>query len=169
MMRRALLVLLLGATPLAQAADLRDAPGGGVGDALRAGELICEFKAGYKRSVIADLLGDVPMVEQMIVYEAVNEDSAMAVSTRAPGRKPVLVRTTGKAVHLIQPQGPSVLVTTLTRCERTKWRKGEQVCVRFTASHAWHFDLLALHKPDDSFARLPSGSMKGVCEPWHVD
>jgi hypothetical protein len=158
--RAATLVLLCAAT-CAQAA--------GVDDALRAGELICEFRAGYKRSMIADALGEVQVVEQMLVYEAVAKDSAKVVSTRAPGRRPVTVRATAKAVHFIERAGPSVLVTTLTRCERTRLRHGEETCVRFAAQHAWHFDLAVLKDPDESLARQPNGAMKGVCEPWALE
>jgi hypothetical protein len=160
-MRLALALLAACAVPAAQAADVRDA--------LRAGELICEFKAGYKRSLIAGMLGDVHPVEQMLVYEAVKKDSAKVVSTRSPGRKPVSIHSTPKAVHLIEKLGPSLLVTTLTSCERSTWRKGEEVCVRFSARHAWHFDALALKDPDASFERQPSGALRGVCEPWQLD
>lgn len=159
---RPALALLLAAAAL-------PAAGAGVQDALRAGELICEFKAGYKRSMIADMLGDVQPVEQMIVYEAVRKDSARVVSTRSPGRKDVSIHATAKAVHLIERLGPSMLVTTLTRCERTAWRKGEEICTRFTALHAWHFDTLALKDPDASFERLPTGALRGACEPWTLD
>jgi hypothetical protein len=160
-MRLVLALLVACAAPAAAAADVRDA--------LRAGELICEFKAGYKRSVIADMVGEVQQVEQMLVYESVKNDSAKVVSTRSPGRKPVSIHATSKAVHLIEKLGPSVLVTTLTRCERSTWRKGEEVCVRFTARHAWHFDTLALKDPDASLERQPSGALRGVCEPWQMD
>lgn len=160
-MRRALV--------LATLCTATGAMGAGVDDALRAGELICEFKAGYKRSLIADALGDVQAVEQMLVYEAVGKESAKLVSTRAPGRRPVVVRATASAVHFIEREGPSVLVTTLTRCERTRLRRGEETCVRYAAQHAWHFDLAVLKEPDASLARQPSGAMKGVCEPWSLD
>ncbi len=161
MRHRTFAALLLLLPALVGAADVQDA--------LRAGELICEFKAGYKRSVIADLLGDVQPVEQMLVYEAVGRDSANVVSTRAPGRKAVEVRATAKAVHFIERAGPSVLVTTLTRCERSALKKGEEICVRFAARHAWHFDLLALKEPDASLERQPSGALRGICEPWQLD
>ena len=39
----------------------------------------------------------------------------------------------------------------------------------FSALHAWHFDQLALKDPDASFERLPSGALRGVCEPWTLD
>ena len=159
-MKRLATCALLACLP-ASAADVHDA--------LRAGELICEFRAGYKRSVLADLLGDPQVVEQMLVYEAVDRERAKVVSTRSAGRRSVEIRATQKAVHLIERAGPSVLVTTLTGCERSKWRRGEETCVRFTAQHAWHFDMLALKEPDASMERQPSGAMKGACEPWQVD
>lgn len=141
----------------------------GVKDALGAGELICEFRAGWKRSVIADLLRDPPAVEQMLVYEAVGAETAKVVSTRAPGRRAVDVRATPKAVHFVERAGPSVLVTTLTRCLRTTVRRGAETCVRFAARHAWHFDHSVLRDPDAAYERLPSGTLAGVCEPWQVD
>jgi len=143
--------------------------GAGVEDALRAGDLICEFKAGYKRSMIADALGEVQAVEQLLVYESLTATDAKLVSTRAPGRRSVSVRATEKAVHFVEREGPSVLVTTLTRCTQTRWRKDGETCVRFAAQHAWHFDLAVLKDPDESLARQPSGALKGVCEPWTVD
>lgn len=163
MSRRAALAAALCATcaGVAQAQDVRDA--------LSAGELICEFRAGWKRSVIADLLRDPPAVEQMVVYEAIGPGGAKVVSTRAPGRRAVEVLATGKAVHLVERIGPSVAVTTLTRCERTAWRRGAETCVRYAARHAWHFDLAVLREPDAAFERLPRGTLAGVCEPWQMD
>ena len=159
----------LYAVPLLLLVAVTGTQAAGVGDAVHAGELICEFKAGFKRSMIADALGDVQPVEQMLVYESVGQDSAKVVSTRSPGRRPVTVRATSSAVHFIEREGPSVLVTTLTRCERTRWKNGTETCVRYAAQHAWHFDLAVLKEPDASLARQPSGAMKGVCEPWSLD
>ena len=159
---RALLAIFAAASAAPAAAqDVRDA--------LNAGELICEFRAGWKRSVIADLLRDPPpRVEQMLVYEAVGTDRAKVVSTRAPGRREVEVRATDKAVHLMERAGPSLLVTTLTRCERTAWKAGSEICIRYAARHAWHFDLAALREPDVAYERLPSGALSGACEPWQM-
>ena len=118
---------------------------------------------------MADLLGDPPSTDLLLVYEAVQPESAQVLSTRAPGRRPVVVRATGKAVHFIERVGPSVRVTTLTGCERSKRKKGVPTCVRYSAQHAWHFDALAAADPDRAFERLPSGASKGRCEPWLVD
>ncbi|MGH8706327.1 MAG: hypothetical protein ACREUO_13025, partial [Burkholderiales bacterium] len=105
----------------------------------------------------------------LLVYEAVKADSAEVLSSAAPGRKPVRVRATDKAVHFIHLAGPSVRVTTLTECRRWRWKKGAETCVRFAARHAWHFDALAHLDPDATFAKLPSGAATGICEPWKID
>ena len=135
---------------------------------LAAGELICEFQDGYQRSLLADLAGE-PRRTMMLVYEKISPETAEVISTRAPGRKTVRVHTEGKAVHFVQDAGPSVMVTTLTRCERYKRKNGERTCVRFTARHAWHFDSLADRNPDLSFERQPTGASPGTCEPWRLD
>jgi hypothetical protein len=159
-MRVLLLALAFAAAPAAAQ---------GVRDALSAGDLICEFDHGYRRSLLADLVGEPQSTGLLLVYEAVQPESAQVLSTRAPGRRPVVVRATGKAVHFIERLGPSVRVTTLTGCERRKWKNGAQTCVRYAAQHAWHFDALAVADPDRAFERLPSGASKGHCEPWLVD
>ena len=159
-MRALLCALAIAAAPAA-AQDVRDA--------LAVGDLICEFDHGYRRSLVADLLGEPPSTDLLLVYEAVQPQSAQVLSTRTPGRRPVQVRATSKALHFIERVGPSVRVTTLTACERSKHKKGKQTCVRYSAQHAWHFDALAASDPDRAFERLPSGASKGRCEPWLVD
>ncbi len=136
---------------------------------LAAGELICEFSDGYRKSLLAAIAGDPPRAELMLIYEAVTPNSAEVFSSRKPGRRPVVVRATDRHVYLIQDDGPSVRVTTLTECTRTKLRGDEEVCTQFTAQHAWHFDALARFDPDASLARQPSGAASGVCEPWRLD
>jgi len=137
--------------------------------ALAAGELICEFNDGYKRSVLADMLGDAPRTEVVLVYEAVTDGSAEVLSTKRPGRRAVLVKATDQHVHFIQRDGASVRVTTLTGCTRQRWKGGEETCTRFSARHAWHFDPAATIDPETAFARLPSGAASGACEPWKID
>lgn len=159
-MRLLLCALALAGAPAA-AQDLRDA--------LAVGDLICEFGPAFRRSLLADLVGEPPSSELLLVYEAVRPESAQVLSTRAPGRRPVVVRATPAAVHFIERLGPSVRVTTLTGCERRKWKNGGQTCVRYAAQHAWHFDAQAAADPDLAFERLPSGASKGRCEPWSVE
>lgn len=160
-MRALLLALACAAAPAATAQELREA--------LEAGDLICEFDHGERRSLIAELAGEARASDLLLVYESVRPESAQVLSSGAPGRRPVLVRATGKAVHFIERVGPSVRVTTLTRCERRKWKNGAQACVRFAAQHAWHFDALAAADPDRALERLPSGASPGRCEPWQID
>jgi len=140
-----------------------------VRDALAQGDLICEFRDGFERSLLADLRALPGRHGLMLVYEGIGAGSVQVLSSAAAGRKPVVVQTTGKAVHLIEPVGPSVRVTTLTECLVSKRRRGAETCVRFTASHAWHFDTLVYSDPDAAFARLPAGISAGACEPWQLD
>jgi len=137
--------------------------------ALAAGELICEFSDGYRKSLLAEIAGDAPRTELVLLFEALSREEAQVVSTVRPGRRTVQVRATQDLLHLIERDGASVRVTTLTGCTRTRWRGGEQVCTRFDARHAWHFDTAAHLEPDASFRRQPSGAALGSCEPWRVD
>jgi hypothetical protein len=136
---------------------------------LAAGELVCEFHDGYRHNLLAELTGDAPRAELMLVYEAIAPGSAEVLSSRKPGRSPVSVRASGQSVHLVQFVGPSVRVTTITGCSRWKWKRGAEHCVRFDARHAWHFDARASSNPDAVYARLPSGASRGACEPWSLD
>jgi len=140
-----------------------------IASVLAAGELVCDFPGPYRRSVIANLAHEAPRNGQMIVYEAIAPDSARAISSAQPGRRAVRVEATGQAVHFIQPEGASTRVTTLTSCERWRTKKGLDVCVRFAARHAWHFDAAVYSDPDAAFANLPPGAGAGSCEPWQID
>jgi hypothetical protein len=135
--------------------------------ALAAGELICEFNDGYKKSLLAGISGDAPRVELILVYEAIAPQSAEVLSTRKPGRHAVEVRSTDRNVYFIQRDGPSVRVTTLTGCLRERPRDG--TCTRFDARHAWTFDTSMHLDPDAALARQPSGSASGACEPWKIE
>lgn len=154
---------------LALALAAGPAASGGLHDALTVGDLICEFGRDGGRSLVAELAGGPQASDLLLVYEAVTPDSAHVLSSEAPGRRPVLVRATAKAVHFIERLGPSVRVTTLTGCEHRRLRGGVRTCVRYAARHAWHFDVRALADPDRAFAELPSGAARGQCEPWQVD
>jgi hypothetical protein len=137
--------------------------------ALAAGELICEFSDGYRKSLLADLAGDAPRTELVLVYEALTPGTAEVLSTRKPGRRAVEVRATESYVHLIQSDGPTVRVTTLTGCLREKTQGDEETCTRFSARHAWHFDTSIRFDPDAAYAKQPAGAATGTCEPWKVD
>jgi len=135
--------------------------------ALAAGELICEFNDGYRKSLLAELTGDAPRIEFILVYEAIAARSAEVLSTRKPGRHSVEMLSGEHNVYFIQSDGPSVRVTTLTGCLRERMRDGE--CTRFDARHAWTFDTAVHSDPDAALARQPTGAATGVCEPWKVE
>lgn len=158
------------ALALALAVAAGPAAAEGVRDALRVGDLICEFGLDGGTSLVAELAKAPPAADLLLVYEAVTPSSAQVLSSEAPGRRPVLVRATARAVHFVERVGPSVRVTTLTGCEHRRERRGARTCVRFAAQHAWHFDERTLADPDRAFAELPSGvGARGRCEPWQVD
>jgi hypothetical protein len=137
--------------------------------AIASGELICEFTDGYRRSFLAEIAGDPPRVEAVLIYEVRSPGEGAVLDSRRPGRRPVAVREDKGQVHFIQEDGPSVRVTTLTDCTRTKIGRSGETCTRFSARHAWHFDTRAHLEPDESFHRQPSGAASGSCEPWRVD
>lgn len=136
---------------------------------LAAGELVCEFNDGYRPGLVADLASAQLHGRQMRFYGSLDSDRAHVVATTAQGRKAVQVRVTEKAVHLIQPEGASLHVTTLTGCLDSRWRGGAETCVRFAARHAWHFDAQVLRDPDRSFESTSAGASSGACEPWKLD
>jgi hypothetical protein len=140
-----------------------------VRDALDAGDLICEFPNPFQRDLIADLRDDVPRTGLMLIYESVTADSARVISSGRVGRRAVQIRAIGDVVHLIEPDGPSVRVTTLTECKDWRWREGVETCVRFGARHAWHFDVSGTLGPDLGRVRVPGGASAGVCEAWSTD
>ncbi len=115
---------------------------------LAAGELICEFDT-----------------KAVLLYEVRSTAQAAVLDSRRPGRRAVALREEHGQLHLIEDDGPSVRVTTLTECTRTK---GFQ-CTRYAAQHAWHFDTRAHQEPWASLHRRPSGAASGACEPWRVD
>src|SRR4029078_7086371 len=139
-----------------------------VRDALDAGDLICEFRNPFQRDLFAALTEDLPP-SKMIVYEGLSEKSARVRASGRVGRRPVVIRTVGDAVHLIERDGPSVRVTTLTECRDTRVMNGVDTCVRFAARHTWHFDVAGTLGPDLSRLRVPSGASVGYCEAWKTE
>jgi hypothetical protein len=137
--------------------------------ALAAGELVCEFNDGYRRSLLAAIAGDAPRTELLLVYEGLHGEGAEVLSSGRPGRRPVVLREGAGNAYLIEADGPSVRVTALTACTRLEVRDGVERCTRFAARHAWLFDAAARTDPDGALARQPSGAASGVCEPWRVD
>jgi hypothetical protein len=156
------------AIPIALALLAAPAAAQEVRDALDAGDLICEFRNPFQRDLFAALTEDLPP-SKMIVYEGLSEKSARVIASGRVGRRPVVIRTVGDAVHLIERDGPSVRVTTLTECRDTRVMNGVDTCVRFAARHAWHFDVAGTLGPDLSRLRVPSGASVGYCEAWKTE
>ena len=160
----ALAFALAAAFPVVAASD-------GLDDAMTAGDLICDFNSGFSRALVAHLGRARPPRGLLMLYESVDPQlrSAQVVSSQSAGRKPVLLRRTERAVHLIEPLLSTVRVTTLTGCLDWRVKRGVDTCVRFAASHAWHFDDTVLADPDATHARQRRGATSGACEPWTLD
>lgn len=137
---------------------------------IEARDLVCEF---YNASDWADAAARFALRERsdlLLVIENIREDpdSARVVHTRSPGSRS-LRRYSGEAgVHFVEDLQGSVVVTTLLACEGWKSRRGREVCVRYSAAHAWHFDAGVHRDPDAAFRRLGPG-LRGACEPWNSD
>ena len=157
------------AIPLAIALLAAPAAAQEVRDALDARDLICEFRNPFQRDLVADLLDVPPPSNLMLVYEGVTENSAQVIASGRAGKREVLIRPIGDTVHLIERDGPSVRVTTLTECRDTRVKDGVDTCVRFAARHAWHFDVAGTLGPDPSRVRVAAGASVGVCEAWKTD
>jgi hypothetical protein len=160
MKRGVALLIALGAVSAA-AQDVRDA--------LKAGDLICEFRNPLQQDLLADLRYELPRASLMLVYERVNAESASVVASGRAGKRRIVVRPLPDALHFIEPDGPSVRVTTLTDCKDTRWKDGVETCVRFSARHAWHFDVAGALGPDPQRLRVPSGASVGACEAWNAE
>jgi hypothetical protein len=138
---------------------------------IEAKDLICEFhNTGVPRSLLRKLVGG-DQFDMLLVIDAIDPGSgrARAVSSRQTGAKSLRYYKTGSAVHFVQDLASSVVVTTVTGCE--KWgRKGEtELCVRYRALNSWHFDTSVHRDPDKAFARLGTSSYYGSCEPWYLN
>ena len=157
------------AIPLAIALLAVPAAAQEVRDALDARDLICEFRNPFQRDLFANLSDDPPPANLMLVYERVTETSAQVIASGRVGRRPVLIRSVGDTVHLIESDGPSVRVTTLTECKDWRFKDGVETCVRFSARHAWHFDVAGTLGPDLARLRVPAGASVGVCEAWNTE
>ncbi len=157
------------AIPLAVALLAAPAAAQEVRDALDARDLICEFRDPFQRDLVADLLDAPPPSNQMLVYEGVTEKSAQVIASGRVGKRSVIIRSVGDTVHLIEPDGPSVRVTTLIECTDSRMKEGVDTCVRFAARHAWHFDVVGTLGPDPSRVRVAAGASVGVCEAWKTD
>lgn len=160
-MRQALALLLSSLAVSAAAQDVRDA--------LEAGDLICEFRTPLQQDLLADLRYELPRPNLMLVYERVKADSAHVVSSGRVGKRGVVVRAVNDTLHFIEPDGPSVRVTTLTECKDTRWKNGVETCVRFSARHAWHFDRVGALGPDPARVRIAAGASIGSCEAWNAE
>jgi hypothetical protein len=99
----------------------------------------------------------------MLVYEGVTEDSAQVIASSRVGKRRVLIRSIGDTVHLIERDGPSVRVTTLTECKDSRVKDGRRH-LRALCGKA----RLAFRCRRDARSRSLAGSRAGRCVGWRV-
>ena len=134
-------------------------------------DLICEFhNTGVPRSLLRNLVGG-DQFDMLLVIDGIDPGSgrARAVSSKQTGAKSLRYYKTGSAVHFVQDLASSVVVTTVTGCEKWGRKAGEELCVRYRALNSWHFDTSVHRDPDKAFARLSTSSYHGSCEPWYLN
>ena len=142
-----------------------------LGELIDARDLICEFRiTGVPHSLLRSLVGG-EQFDMLLVVEAIDPASgwARAVSSKQTGAKSLRHYRTANAVHFVQDLASSVVVTTVTGCEKWGRKGGEELCMRYRALNSWHFDTSVHRDPDKAFARLGTSSYHGSCEPWHLN
>ncbi len=138
---------------------------------IDARDLICQFhNTGAPRSLLRQLV-EGERFDMMLVIEAIDPTSgrARSVSSKQIGTKGLRYYKTVRAVHFVQDLGESVMVTTVTGCEKWGRKGGAELCVRYRALNSWHFDTSVHRDPDKAFGKLGTSSYYGSCEPWYLN
>ncbi len=138
---------------------------------IEAKDLICQFhNTGAPRSMLRQMV-EGERFDMLQVIEGIDPASgrARSVSSNRVGTKGLRYYKTATAVHFVQDLGESVVVTTLTGCEKWGQKGGEALCVRYRALNSWHFDVSVHRDPDAAFGKLGTSSYYGSCEPWYLN
>jgi hypothetical protein len=138
---------------------------------VEAHDIVCEFynvddwATAEARFVMRDR-SDLLMVIANIKRDP---NSARVVSSGIPGARHLQRYDGDTGVHFVEDREESVVVTTLLACEDWKIKKGREVCARYSAVNAWHFDTSVHQDADKAFRKLSGSSYRGVCEPWNPE
>jgi hypothetical protein len=138
---------------------------------VEARDIVCEFynvddwATAEARFVMRDR-SDLLMVIANIRRDP---DSARVVSSGIPGARHLQRYDGDTGVHFVEDREESVVVTTLLACEDWKTKRGREVCARYSAVNAWHFDTSVHQDADKAFRKLSGSSYRGVCEPWNPE
>ena len=138
---------------------------------IEARDLICEFHStSAPRSLLRSVV-EGERFDMLLVIEAIDPSSgrARAVSSKQTGAQSLRYYKTGSAVHFVQDVASSVVVTTVTGCEKWGRKYEEARCMRYRAFNTWHFDASVHHDPDKAFSKLSTSSYYGSCEPWYLN
>jgi hypothetical protein len=133
-------------------------------------ELVCDFYRADSVGETMAWLGVPPRADLFMVLEDIRREalSASAITSRKVGARPVKLVEGEAGLHFIEDRASSVVVTTLVACSRWKRKGGRNLCTRYDALNAWHFDRSVYQNPDRAFERLGTSSYRGTCEPWKM-
>jgi len=136
---------------------------------IEARDLVCDFYnvGDWATAEARFALRD--RADMLMVIENIRSDpeTARVIHSRATGKRGLKRYVGETGVHFVEDQHDSVVVTTLLACEDWKQKRGREVCARYSAQNAWHFDRSVHLDPDKAFRNLAAGSYRGVCEPWN--
>lgn len=141
-----------------------------VDQVYEAKDLICDFYHTDSVSEYMSLLGAAPRADLFMVMEDIRRElsTARAVIGRGARARPLKIYEGEAGLHFVEDREASVVVTTLVSCSRWKRKGGRNLCTRFDALNAWHFDASVHQDPDRAFHRLGTSSYRGSCEPWKM-
>jgi hypothetical protein len=136
---------------------------------VEARDLVCEFynvpdwASAEARFALRD------RSDMLMVIENIRGDpeSARAVNSRTVGKRSLRRYSGETGVHFVEDRHDSVVVTTLLACEDWERKRGREICIRYSAQNAWHFDTSVHQDADKAFRKLGASSYRGVCEPWN--
>ena len=135
---------------------------------IEARDLVCDFYNVNDWATAEARFALRDRSDMLMVIENIRRDpgSARVVNSRTVGKRSLRRYTGETGVHFVEDRQDSVVVTTLLACEDWKHRRGRDVCARYSAVNAWHFDVTVHRDADKAFRNLAASSYRGVCEPW---
>jgi hypothetical protein len=136
---------------------------------IEARDIVCDFYSVDDWATAEARFALRDRADMLMVIENIRSDpdTARVVHSRATGKRGLRRYVGETGVHFVEDRQGSVVVTTLLACEDWKHKGGREVCARYSAQNAWHFDKGVHLDPDRAFRNLAASSYRGVCEPWN--
>jgi hypothetical protein len=136
---------------------------------IDAHDLVCDFYNVKDWSTAEARFALRDRSDMLMVIENIRRDPGTATVTDSltAGRRGLRRYAGETGVHFVEDRDGSVIVTTILACEDWKKKRGRDVCARYSAVNAWHFDTSVYRDPDKAFRGTAAVAYRGVCEPWN--